>query len=165
MNFWVLAASYWLHLLATVVWLGGAALMAFIAWPALRQGTLDANQWFQLQKRFLPWVNAALVILLITGFVQMTNDENYHGFLAVDSVWAWAMLLKHIAYAGMVAMTAYMQFILYPAMARLALLAETHPETAATENDKLAGREIRYLRVNLAMAMMVLLFTAIATAA
>ena len=120
MNFWVLAASYWLHLLATVVWLGGAALMAFIAWPALRQGTLDANQWFQLQKRFLPWVNAALVILLITGFIQMTNDENYHGFLAVDSLWAWAMLLKHIAYAGMVAMTAYMQFILYPAMARLA---------------------------------------------
>ncbi len=165
MNFWILAVSYWLHLLATVVWLGGAALMAFIAWPALRQGTLDANQWFQLQKRFLPWVNAALVILLITGFVQMTNDENYHGFLSVDSVWAWAMLLKHIAYAGMVAMTAYMQFVLYPAMARLALLAETHPETAAAERGKLAGREIRYLRVNLAMAMMVLLFTAIATAA
>lgn len=164
MNFWVLAASYWLHLLATVVWLGGAALMAFIAWPALRQGTLDANQWFQLQKRFLPWVNAALMILLITGFIQMTNDENYHGFLAVDSLWAWAMLLKHIAYAGMVAMTAYMQFILYPAMARLALLAETHPETAAAERDRLTGREIRYLRINLAMAIMILLFTAIATA-
>lgn len=164
MTFWLLVASYWVHLLATVVWLGGIALMAFIAWPALRQGTLSSNQWFQLQKRFLPWVNAALVVLLITGFVQMTNDENYHGFLAVDSIWAWAMLLKHIAYAGMVALTAWLQFMLYPAMARLALLMETQPEVAAAEHDKLAAREIRYLRLNVLAAMLVLLFTAMATA-
>jgi len=164
MTFWVLVASYWVHLLATVVWLGGIALMAFIAWPALRQGTLSSNQWFQLQKRFLPWVNAALIVLLITGFVQMTNDENYNGFLAVDSLWAWAMLLKHIAYGGMVLLTAYLQFGLYPAMSRLALLADSRPETAAAEGDKLAAREIRYLRLNVIAAMLVLFFTAIATA-
>lgn len=164
MTFWVLVASYWVHLLATVVWLGGIALMAFIAWPALRQGTLSSNQWFQLQKRFLPWVNAALIVLLITGFVQMTNDENYNGFLAVDSLWAWAMLLKHIAYGGMVLLTAYLQFGLYPAMSRLALLADSRPETAAAERDRLAAREIRYLRLNVIAAMLVLFFTAIATA-
>ncbi|MCZ2114604.1 MAG: CopD family protein [Anaerolineae bacterium] len=164
MIFWILAASYWVHLLSTIVWLGGIVLMAFIAWPALNQGTLDANQWFQLQKRFLPWVNASLVLLLITGFIQMTNDENYSGFLAIDSLWAWAMLLKHVAYVVMVALTATMQFILYPAMTRAALLAQTRPETAAAERDKLAAREIRYLRLNVAAAMIVLLFTAIATA-
>lgn len=164
MTFWVLVASYWVHLLATVVWLGGIALMAFIAWPALRQGTLSSNQWFQLQKRFLPWVNAALIVLLITGFIQMTNDENYNGFLAIDSLWAWAMLLKHIAYGGMVLLTAYLQFGLYPAMARLALLAESRPETADAKRDQLAAREIRYLRLNVIAAMLVLFFTAIATA-
>lgn len=164
MSFWVLVASYWVHLLATVIWLGGIALMAFIAWPALRQGTLSSNQWFQLQKRFLPWINAALVILLITGFIQMTNDENYGGFLAIDSLWAWAMLLKHIAYAAMVGLTVYLQFSLYPAMGRLALLAETQPETAAAEREKLAASEIRYLRLNVIAAMLVLFFTAIITA-
>lgn len=164
MTFWVLVASYWIHLLATVVWLGGIALMAFIAWPALRQGALSSNQWFMLQKRFVPWVNAALIVLLITGFIQMTNDENYNGFLAVDSLWAWAMLLKHIAYGGMVVLTVYLQFGLHPAMSRLALLAETQPETAAAERDKLAAREIRYLRLNVLAAMLVLLFTAVATA-
>lgn len=162
--FWIMVGSYWIHLLATIVWLGGIVLMAFIAWPALNKGTLDSNQWFQLQKRFLPWVNASLVILLITGFIQMTNDENYHGFLAVDSLWAWAMLLKHIAYIGMVALTAAMQFILYPAMARQSLLAQANPEAAAGERDRLAAREIRLLRLNVASAMIVLLFTAIATA-
>ncbi|HEY1409245.1 MAG TPA: hypothetical protein VF434_09900, partial [Promineifilum sp.] len=131
MSFWVLVASYWIHLLATVVWLGGIALMALVAWPALRQGTLSANQWFQLQKRFLPWVNASFVVLLITGFVQMTNDENYSGFLVLDSLWAWAILLKHVAYGVMVGLTVYLQFGLYPAMARTALLAEKRQETAA----------------------------------
>lgn len=164
MTFWVLVASYWIHLLATVVWLGGIALMAFIAWPALRQGALSSNQWFMLQKRFVPWVNAALIVLLITGFIQMTNDENYNGFLAVDSLWAWAMLLKHIAYGGMVVLTVYLQFGLHPAMSRLALLAETQPQTATAERDKLAAREIRYLRLNVLAAMLVLLFTAVATA-
>ena len=164
MTFWVLVASYWVHLLATVVWLGGTALMAFIAWPALRQGTLSSNQWFALQKRFQPWVNAALVVLLITGFVQMTNDPNYDGFLAIDSLWAWAILLKHIAYAGMVALTAYLQFALYPAMKRLALLAEGRPELADAERERLARREARFLRLNLVCAALVLLCTAVATA-
>ena len=35
-----------------------------------------------------------------------------------------------VAYIGMVALTAWLQFALYPAMARLALLAESQPETA-----------------------------------
>jgi uncharacterized membrane protein len=164
MAFWVLAASYWVHLLATVVWLGGVATMAFIAWPALNRGAISANQWFQLQKRFLKWVNVALVLLLITGFIQMTNDENYQGFLVLDSTWAYAMILKHIAYGGMVAITAYLQFVLYPAMTRLALFTASQPEIAEAEQGKLTRREIRYLRLNVVCAMTVLLFTAIATA-
>jgi uncharacterized membrane protein len=164
MTFWILVASYWVHLLSTVVWLGGVATMAFIAWPALRQDGLSVNQWFQLQKRFLPWVNAALVLLLITGFIQMTNDENYEGFLVLRSLWAYAMVLKHVAYLGMVALTVYLQFVLYPSMTRLALFTESRPELAEAERDKLAAREIRYLRLNVVCAMAVLFFTAIATA-
>lgn len=164
LTFWVLALSYWVHLLATVIWLGGIALMAFIAWPALRQGTLSTNQWFQLQKRFLPWVNASLVVLLITGFVQMTNDEHYGGFLVFDGIWAWAILLKHLAYIGMVGLTIYLQFSLYPAMNRLQLLAETRPEAAEAERAKLSRQEIRFLRLNVICATAVLFFTAIATA-
>jgi uncharacterized membrane protein len=164
MTFWLLALSYWIHLLATVVWLGGMALMAFIAWPALRRGTLDGNQWVELQKRFAPWVSASLIILLITGFIQMTNDPNYNGFLTFDSVWAWAMLLKHIAYVGMVALTIYLQFILYPSMNRVGLLSAARPDLVAEEQAALTRQEIRLLRINLVCAAGVLLFTAIATA-
>lgn len=164
MAFWLLALSYWIHLLATVVWLGGMALMAFIAWPALRRGTLDNNQWFELQKRFAPWVNGSLVVLLITGLVQMTNDTNYNGFFVFDSLWAWAILLKHIAFLGMVALTVYLQFSLYPAMTRLNLLRAANQDLAEDEAAGLARQEIRLLRVNLVCAAVVLFFTAIATA-
>ena len=164
MNFWILAISYWIHLLSTVVWLGGMALMGMVALPALRKGTLADNQWFDLQRRFLPWADASLVLLLFTGFVQMTNDPNYNGFLTVDSVWAWAILLKHIAFVGMVLIMAYVQFVLYPGMARLQLLGEKRPLLAETEQTKLSRREVLMLRLNLACAVLVLLFTAIATA-
>jgi uncharacterized membrane protein len=164
MNFWILAISYWIHLLATVVWLGGMVLMALVALPALRKGTLANNQWFDLQRRFLPWADVSLVLLLFTGFVQMTNDPNYNGFLAVDSVWAWAILFKHIAFVGMVMIMAYVQFVLYPGMERLRLMGEKRPSLAETEQTKLNHREVLMLRLNLLCAVVVLLFTAIATA-
>lgn len=164
MDFWILAISYWIHLLSTVVWLGGMALMAMVALPALRKGTLADNQWFDLQRRFLPWADVSLVLLLFTGFLQMTNDPNYDGFLAVDSVWAWAILLKHIAFVGMVVIMAYVQFVLYPGMERLQLLREKRPSLAESEQNKLSRREILMLRLNLGCAVLVLLFTAIATA-
>lgn len=163
-TFWVLALSYWLHLLATVIWLGGLALLGLVAWPALREQTLTDNQWLALQKRFLPWANGSLVLLLITGFVQMTNDPNYHGFLAIDSVWAGAMLVKHLAFGGMVLLGGYMQWSLYPAMDRLVLLAAQRPRLAEAEQATLRHAERRLLRLNLACAGLVLLCTAVATA-
>ena len=162
--FWVLAISYWIHLLATIIWLGSIVVTIFIAWPALQQGSLNANQWLKLQRRILPWINASLVILLVTGFYQVTNDPNYTGFLKVDSTWAWAILLKHIAYGAMVIVMVIVQAYLYPAISRLSLLAEKRPDLAAAEREKFQRQEIRLLRLNLLFAVVVLLFTAVATA-
>ncbi|HZD11353.1 MAG TPA: CopD family protein [Candidatus Binatia bacterium] len=164
MTFWLLALSYWIHLMATVVWLGGLALMGLVAWPALRQQTLQSNQWLALQKRFMPLVNASLVILLLTGFLQMTNDANYEGFLQVNTIWAQAILIKHIAVGIMIVLGAITQLRILPAMDRLALLAEKRPRLAAEEQAALQQREIRLLQINMVCAVAVLLFTAIATA-
>lgn len=164
MLFWILVFSYWLHLLATVVWLGGLALMLLVALPALRQGTIAANQWLSLQQRLIVWANGSLVVLLITGFVQMTNDPNYSGFLVLDSLWAGAILVKHLAFLAMVVIGAYVQWSLYPSISRLQLLAEKRPELATAERTKLEQKEIRLLRLNLLCAVLVLFFTATATA-
>lgn len=162
--FWILAASYGLHLLATAVWLISLALTLFLALPAWKQQQLENNQWWHWQKQLLLWTNGSLVILLLTGFYQMTSDPNYSGFLAVDGVWAWAMLLKHIAYIGTVGIAAYMQFGLHPAMERLRLLGTQSQQAAAAEQASLRQKERRLLGVNFVCAVLVLLFTAIATA-
>lgn len=164
MIFWILVFSYWIHLLATVIWLGGLALMGLVAWPALRRGTLASNQWLALQQSFMPWANGSLLVLLITGFIQMTNDPNYTGFLAIDSLWAGAILIKHLAFGSMLLTGAYVQWSLYPAMARIRLLAEKRPQSAAGEQERLTRRERRLLTLNLLCAAAILLFTAIATA-
>ena len=162
--FWILVFSYWVHLLATVVWFGGLAVLAMSALPALRKGTIDENSWLVLQRKLLPWANLSLMLLLITGFVQMTNDVNYNGFLSIDSVWAWAMLLKHIAYVLLVAAMVYLQFGFYPAIDRARVLAEKRPSLAESEQAKLGKQENRLLWVNVICAVVILFCTAVATA-
>lgn len=161
---WALALSYWVHLLATVLWIGGIVSMAIVAWPAVRRRILDADQWVSLQKRFTPWANGSLILLWVTGFLQMTADPNYEGFLVVDTLWAQAILLKHIAVAGMMIFGFYIQWRIYPALSRLALLEKKQPKMASAEREKLTRRELRLLRVNLVCAVAVLMFTAVATA-
>lgn len=162
--FWVLTLSYWLHLLSTVVWLGGLALMALVAWPAVRSHIMTTDEWVQLRLRFTPWANVSLVILWITGFLQMTADENYEGFLSISNMWSQAILIKHVAVLGMMLFGLYIQLRLHPALGRLALLATKKPELAATEQANLTQKEIRLLRLNLVCAAAVLFCTAVATA-
>ena len=161
---WTLSINYFLHLIATVILLGSLAGVVLFALPALRKGEIGQNQWLNLQKRLVPWTNASLVILLLTGFFQMTNDPNYAGFLVFDGVWAWAMLLKHVAYAGMIAISFWLQFSLYPQVDRLELLIAKQPDLAQAEKEKLLARESNLLWINFGCALLVLLFTAIMTA-
>ena len=162
--FWALALSYWLHLLATVVWLGGLSLMTLIGWPAVRRKVLTTDQWVQLGRRLTPWANASLVILWITGLLQMTADANYEGLLAINSLWSQAILVKHIAVLAMMGFGLYIQWRIYPALGRLALLEQKHPEQATAERKQLAQKEVWLLRLNLVCAAAVLFFTAVATA-
>lgn len=161
---WILAASYTVHLLATAVWAASLFATVVLALPAWRVGQLDQNAWLAWQKKLVPWVNGSLVLLLVSGFYQMTTDANYSGFLVLDSAWAWAMLVKHVAYAGVVGAAVWLQFGLYPAMARGAVLAQSRPKLAETERLRLAQQEKRLLTINIGLAVLILVCTAVATA-
>jgi uncharacterized membrane protein len=164
MTSWLLAFSYWIHLITTVLWLGGLALLALVAWPAWQQQTLTQNQWIALQMKFAPWVNGSMLLLWVTGFVQMTNDGNYNGFMVIDSTWAVAMLLKHVAVVAMTVLGLWVQMRIHPQMASVALLKARSPQVAEAEMAQLSRQEIRLLRLNLVAAALVLLCTGVATA-
>lgn len=163
---WALALAYWLHLIATVVWVGGLALMALVVWPGaqakLSAGPERGRLLSELNRRFNPLAWISLAVLTGTGLMQMSADPNYDGFLTIDNLWSAMILLKHLAVLGMVGLGAAMQWGVQPAIARLALLEErgaAPPELAA-----LRRREARLMRWNLAGGLVVLLLTAIATA-
>lgn len=139
--------------------------MALIALPAWLQQSLSDNQWINLQSQLMPYINLSMVVLWITGFYQMTVDEAYTGFLTVDSTWAVAILLKHVAVIAMTGIGLYSQFRVLPSFERVELLRRSKPKLAATEIAQLQVQEQRLLRSNLVCAIFVLLFTAIATAA
>lgn len=162
-NFW-LALAFWFHLLATIVWVGGLALLALVVWPGARavlgpgpQLNALLREW---QRRFDPLAWLSLAVLVVTGLMQMAANPNYEGFLRVENGWAWAILLKHIAVGGMVGIGIWQQWGLQPALARLALL-ETHGRPAA-EAEALRRREMLLTRLNLACGVLVLAFTALA---
>lgn len=161
---WALALAYWLHLMATVIWVGGLSLMVMLIWPAaLKRPQPETARWLvELQRRFNPWAWLSLATLTVTGLMQMTANENYHGLLTIDSAWASAMLLKHVAVLGMMGCGVWLQWGLHPELARLVLKIE-HGQPAP-ELEPLRRRELNLLRLNLACAVLVLLFTAMATA-
>lgn len=160
---WGLIIAYWLHMLATVVWLGGLAALALIVLPSARR-VLDATTYASLldalQKRLDPLAWLSLTVLVATGMFQMSANPNYSGLLAIDNRWALAILIKHVVIGGMVAASAYQTWWVLPGLRRIALRQARGMETSEAEH--LRKREAVLLTVNLVLAVIVLALTAVA---
>lgn len=163
----ILSLSYFLHLVATVAWIGGLVTLALIVQPVLSRAVNDVKEQARLleaiQKRFQPIANLSLIVLILTGMVQTVNNPFYKGFLRFDNTWTQAILLKHISIAGMVVIAGVMTFSILPAIKRNSLLiANDIVDEAATA--RLQKQQARLTRLNLALSVLVLFFTAVATA-
>jgi uncharacterized membrane protein len=160
---WALTIAFWLHMLATVVWIGGLAALSILVLPAARKA-LDAGAYAALlesiQRRLDPLGWLCLLLLLATGLVQMSANPHYQGFLAITNRWAVAILIKHIVFAGMTAVSAYLTWGLLPALRRTALLQARG--RAVGDAERLHSRELLLLRVNLILGILVLALTALA---
>jgi uncharacterized membrane protein len=171
----VLAILYAVHLLAAVVWIGGLVMLFLVFMPGARRVLGDAQvgessgqkatevMLDELGRRFTPLANLSLVVLIATGMLQMSVDENYAGFLQFSNTWAWAMLLKHLAVVGMALLAGYVALVLEPERRRLQTLAAAHRPDEES-NQRLTRRRARLAALNLGCGLLTLLFTAVATA-
>jgi uncharacterized membrane protein len=161
---WILAISFWLHMLATIVWVGGLALMALVVWPGARAMMGPGPELGQfirrLQQRFSPLAWLSLAVLIATGLTQMEANPNYDGLLHISNPWTMAILAKHVVVGGMILIGLYMQLSLQPELARLALL-EAHGRPVP-DAEKLRQRELNLTRLNLLCGVVVLGLTAAA---
>jgi uncharacterized membrane protein len=162
---WGLTLTYWLHMLATVVWVGGLAALVILVLPAAGRA-LPPQQFAalleRLQRRLDPLGWLCLLVLVGTGLFQMSENPNYQGALAIRNTWSVAILLKHLVFLGMVLVSAWTTWGVLPAVRRAALRLSQGVD--APEADRLQRRGQRLLRVNLVLAVLVLALTALARA-
>ncbi|HZD56494.1 MAG TPA: CopD family protein [Anaerolineales bacterium] len=160
---WALSLAFWLHMLATVVWIGGLAALVLFVLPTAR-GNLDANAYATLlekvQRRLDPLGWLSLMVLTGTGLFQMSANPNYQGFLSIANRWATAILAKHLVFISMIGISAYLTWGVMPAVQRMAFLRARGHETPGAE--RLLAREVQLLHLNLILGIIVLGLTAVA---
>jgi len=163
---WALTLFYWLHMLATVVWLGGLSSLVMLVIPAAHR-SLDYESFADflqaVQRRLDPLGWFCLIVLAATGMFQMSANPHYDGFLAINSRWAVSILVKHILFGGMVLVSAVLTWGILPDLQRTALRLAKGLD--APEAERLLRRDTWLLRINFILAILILLFTAMARAA
>jgi uncharacterized membrane protein len=141
-----------LHLLATVVWVGGM----FFAHMALRPAalaTLEPPQrlplWVTTFGRFFPWVWVAIILLLFTGLWMMFN---YFGGMAGSPVYIHVMLG-----IGLLMMAIFMHIFFAP--------YQRLKRAVAAQDWPVAGRQLNQIRLLVTTNLILgLLTTVIASA-
>lgn len=163
---WALSIAYWLHMLATVIWIGGLAILSILVIPSAKQA-LDEQAYAALlekiQRRLDPLAWFSMLVLLGSGMLQMSSSPNYGGFLALDNSWAAAILVKHVLFILMVAISGYITWGILPALRRAALRQARGQDVP--QIDELQHREANLLRLNLILGVLVLALTALARSA
>lgn len=163
---WALALTYWLHLFATVAWVGSLAGVALLVLPAM-QRSLDADSQLvfieAMQRRLEPIAWFSMSVLVLTGLFQMSVNPHYDGFLSASTQWSLAILIKHGLGLVMVVVSAVQTWEVIPAIRRSIVRSKKSPNAA--EIDSLRRREVLLLRLNFGLSLLILLATAFARAA
>lgn len=162
---WALALTYWLHLLATVTWVGSLAGVSFLVLPAMKRALEPETQLVfieAMQKRLEPIAWFSMTLLVLTGLFQMSVNPHYDGFISVSTQWSVAILTKHLLGIVMVAVSAIQTWEVIPAIRRA--IVKSKKIKNAEELDRLRRREILLLRMNFGLSVLILLATAFARA-
>jgi len=161
---WALALTFWLHLLATVAWIGSIVATSILFLPAAKASLnpidhlalIDA-----LQKRLEPIAWFCMTLLLLTGLFQMSVNPHYDGFVSISTQWSSAILIKHVLGIFMVVASAIQTWEVIPAIRRTLMKKDKADEEKVAQLQK---RETRLLRINFGLSILILLATAFARA-
>ena len=160
---WALTLTFWLHMLATVTWVGSLAAISLLILPAMERALdLEMQLVFieAMQKRLEPIAWFSISLLVVTGLFQMSVNPHYDGFLSTSTQWSLAILTKHILGVFMVVTTAIQTWEVIPAIRRAIVMSKKSKNTE--ELDALRRREIMLLRINFGLSILILGATAIA---
>ena len=122
-NVFVKTLIDWIHIMTTVIWIGGMFTNMIILRPAI-MGTLAPPEAGRLMgvvmKRFRTLVYASIVLLGVTGIPLKIINENYVSIINFENSWEIVSFVKHICYGILVILAVYSFEVLGPKAAKLA---------------------------------------------
>lgn len=162
---WAIAFAYWLHLLATVAWIGSIIATSILFLPAADKALKPIDHLAlvdAMQKRLEPIAWFCMSLLLLTGLFQMSVNPHYDGFLSTSTQWSVSILIKHILGIFMVVASAIQTWEVIPAIRRLLINKKNAKDEQVILLQK---RERLLMQVNFGLSILILLATAFARAA
>ena len=161
---WALGLIFWLHILATVTWIGSIVSTSLIFLPAAKQTLKPVDQLAlidAMQKRLEPIAWFCIGLLLMTGLFQLSANPHYDGFLSTSGQWSIAILIKHSLAVIMVVVSAVQTWEVLPAIRRTLM---RKGKATAEELAVLQKRETRLIRISFILSALILAATAYARA-
>ncbi len=122
----ILITSYWLHIIATVIWIGGIGFILFIAIPSARQtmGSEAGKLMGEISKRFTPLANYSIIFLTATGIILTGSNKEFSGIGISVNSWTFVLILKHILFIVMIVIHFYRGLVLTKKIGRTESSAE-----------------------------------------
>ncbi len=134
-NFIISSLVNWLHLMATVAWIGGMVTNFTLVLPSMAKA-LDpptAGKFMGIMmKKYRVMVYLAIVVLILTGFAIAGGDEEFGEYFDFSKESSTFFAIKHIMVLLMVVLTILAFEVVGPRVAKVAA-AGPSPKLAAMQ--------------------------------
>lgn len=139
---------YWIHLLATVIWIGGIFLILFVALPSAKEylGKEAGKFMGIISKRFTPFANYSIILLIITGIFMVLLNKGFSNLIVFETVSSRILFLKILMVLTMIVIHYYRGLWLNPRIAKLSSLIE---ESHRDEREKISSQVVKMQRLSL----------------
>ena len=171
---WLVALLIFIHLLATVMWIGGVVFVMLVLMPVMERhkelGPAAGRLTVDTTKRFMVLVWGSIILFFLSGVPMTIFNPQFLGLIDISNPWSVTILTKHIVVAVMV-IGAVAQTFTIRSMDRLLRVAQKQtleekptPAKMPSEMAKLRRRQMTIGVIVLILGILALLLTAIAEA-
>jgi uncharacterized membrane protein len=154
----ILSAMNWLHLLATVAWIGGVFINVLVLSPAAKESLeppMMMRLWGGLMKRFQKMVYVSMAIFIGTGIVMMFMNSAYGDTFDFGDTWTLFLVIKHVLVLFLIIVGIYMFQSVFPKLKKLAAKGPS-PELGKAEK-----RQRVVATISLILGILILAATAV----
>jgi len=153
----LLVAGAWIHLLASVVWIGGIFFILFVALPGAKETLEQPGKLMgALSKRFVPLANISILFIFVTGIIMSLSSHRLSEITSLGSAWSQVLSAKIMLALIMAGIHFYRGLILAPKLTKLTA-EDGHSEKVSG----LQRLSLNLVKTNFLFGLIVLLVTAI----